>query len=231
MKISLIIPAYNEEKCIENTIIKCIDYMSQNFDDYEIITVNDGSNDKTEKILKKYKNFLKIITLFENCGKGYAVKCGIFASSGDFIFFTDADLSYDLSYIKSALPLLSGNDIVIGCRDKSRTNYSFLRKYPSVVFCGIANAFLPSHISDTQCGFKCFTKSAALKIFEKLTLKRFAFDFEIIYIAQKLGLSIGVLDLKMADNVSVNPHIITESANMLFDVLKVKYNDYRHKYE
>ena len=79
MKISLIIPAYNEEKCIENTIIKCIDYMSQNFDDYEIITVNDGSNDKTEKILKKYKNFLKIITLFENCGKGYAVKCGVFA--------------------------------------------------------------------------------------------------------------------------------------------------------
>lgn len=231
MKISLIIPVFNEERVINTTIIKCIDFMSTKFYDFEIIAVDDGSFDGTNKLLQKYNGFIKIITLKNNMGKGFAVKMGIAASSGDFIFFTDADLSYDLSYIEKALPLLKSNDMVIGCRDNKRTGYSPIRKYPSLIFNDFANLFLKNHISDTQCGFKCFTKKSAEKVFERLTLKRFSFDFEVIYIAQKLGMTICMMDVCMKASNESKVNIIKDANNMIFDVIKVKVNDIRHKYE
>ena len=115
MEISLIIPAYNEEKQILNTLVSVIEYMEEKTAPYEIIVVNDGSRDKTAEMAKSLEPYIRLISYEENHGKGYAVAKGVKAAEGEYIFFTDADLSYSPDYIYAGEKLLSGGaEMVIG---------------------------------------------------------------------------------------------------------------------
>lgn len=218
MHLSVVIPAYNEEKRLPKTLEDIDKYLSKQTYDYEILVVNDGSKDKTVKVAEllvpKIKN-LKVTGYRKNQGKGYAVRFGMLEAKGDYRLFTDADNSTSIDQIEKiwpwfaeASPHLSprpalrdsvfekGFDIVIGSRDIKGAILDPPQPWLRKIILGYGFKLYRKiiidlwGIEDTQCGFKCFNKKAAEEIFPKGKINRFAFDPEILVIAKNLGYKI-----------------------------------------
>lgn len=222
MEISLIIPAYNEEKRILNTLVKTIEYMESNFSSYEIIVVNDGSCDKTADMAEAFRPYIRLISYEKNCGKGYAVSKGVEAAEGDFIFFTDADLSYNPGYILQGEKLLKeGAEIVVGQRDSKRTDYPALRRKMSRVYNRAAKQILPISIGDTQCGFKGFRNGAAKTLFKNLKVFGFGFDTEILCRAELYNMEIASVPVSFEHRGGSRINLFG-SAKMLRDLYRIR---------
>ena len=194
--LSIIIPAYNEERRLPGTLRAIDNYLKQQKYNYEIIVVNDGSKDKTEQVLSSLKpqiSNLKIINNKINRGKGAVVKQGMLASTGRYRLFTDADNSTPIDQAEKILFWLEkGYDIVIGSRDVKGAVLNppqpFLRRLSGRLFSLFRKIVLDLwEIRDTQCGFKGFSKKAADDIFSRLKTKGFLFDVEALLLAKKLG--------------------------------------------
>lgn len=223
MKISVIIPAKNEEKIIYNTVKVLYHYIKSSCKDFEIIVVDDNSSDKTSA--EAIRDGLARVVKAKGLGKGSAVREGVLSSEGDFVFFTDADLAYSPDMINKGVDLLlSGADMVVGNRRLgSDKGYSLFRKIASRIFEFVVNRLLRLKVKDTQCGFKGFTNDAAKKIFERSQIDGFCFDVEIFVIAKKLGLKIKNIPAVMQNKKS-SISIGKESVKMLFDLYKIKFN-------
>lgn len=237
MEVSLIIPAYNEEKRIIHTIDHVLRFMGEHFNSYEVIVVDDGSIDRTVKILTKYKNrHLKIISQGENRGKGQAIKTGMLHAKGQYIFFTDADLPYPLEGMLTAIKVFrtTGTHLVIGSRDlykeKCDIPYPLYRKVMSKIFSLFINVVLGLGIPDTQCGFKGFTNDTAKHIFPLVTIEGFGFDFEVLYIAKKYKLKIESIPVNLSHSEGSKVNIFSDSIKMVRDALKVRINDWKGLY-
>ncbi len=235
MKISVIIPVYNEEKNIEKCADRLDSYLKNNFESYEIIFLNDGSTDSTLSVAQKIEKStlsVKVISYDNNMGKGCAVRCGMIASSGDIAIFTDCDLAYGTDVIKNAVELFdkSQADIVIGSRNimsDSYSEYTFMRKFMSKLYfkiIALASGF--SH-SDSQCGFKCFTKKCAHDIFSECTINGFAFDLEALIKADKKGYKIAELPVKILNHDKSESKVrpVRDTLKMLSDIRKIKRNE------
>ncbi|MBQ6837066.1 MAG: glycosyltransferase [Clostridia bacterium] len=226
MKLSLIIPGYNEEKIIASTIEQCESYLSQNFTDFELIFVDDGSRDKTKEVAmgaSKLKS-TKIIGYPANKGKGCAVRTGILASTGDVVVYTDADLAFGLDVVKRAYDQVTTRklDLLLGSRQNDGyENYPFIRKVASKVFLMVLRVFGLKY-SDSQCGIKGLRGDFARKVFSKCTTDRFAFDFEMILIAEKLKGKIGEFEVKIVNHRESSVNIIKDSINMLKELVRIK---------
>lgn len=231
LKISLIIPAYNEAERIGGTIFAVKKYFDASSYEYEIIVVDDGSTDDTAQEVRKAG--LEPLRLKKNGGKGAAVRAGIEAALGDVIAFTDADLPYDLSLIfESASKINGGADIVIGSRQGGGyQKYGLMRKACSGAFSLISNAFLHLDIKDTQCGFKVFRSLCAKELFGLVTVGGFGFDIEVLYIAKKLGYRIETVSAHMmAPPVKSSVHPVRDGLDMLLDIFEIRKNDRRGVY-
>jgi dolichyl-phosphate beta-glucosyltransferase len=189
MKLSVVIPVYNEERRIKDSLDKINKYLKNK--NYEIIVVDDGSTDKTREIVQKFKNII-ITKKRKNKGKGYSVKQGMLMAKGEYVLFLDADLSTPIEELGEFLKLIKKYDVVIGSRaiKGSKVKTSWYRKLLGRIGNFFISILAVKNIKDTQCGFKLFRKEAAKKIFEKQTINGWGFDFEILHIAQKLGFSI-----------------------------------------
>lgn len=223
MKISIIIPVYNEETVIKHTVETLKNYLDENFDFYEIIVVNDGSTDKSGEILKNIP-YVTFVDFIKNRGKGCAVKKGVEISDGDIVIFTDADLCYGTEHIKTIAEILKTSDIAIGSRGKSRNGYTFLRRVYSHVFDDISTLFLGKKI-DAQCGIKGFSSTAAKNIFPLVKTNGFAFDFEVLYLAKKLGEKTKAFPVAMQKNGKSTVRIFKEPFFMIFDIFKIICRD------
>jgi len=197
--LSIVIPAYNEERRLPRTLRAIDKYLKQQNYNYEIIVVNDGSRDKTEGILLSLKpqiSSLKVINNKINRGKGSVVKQGMLASRGRYRLFTDADNSTPISEVEKILFWLEkGYDVVIGSRDVKGSVLDppqpFLRRLLGCFFRLFRKIVLDIwEVRDTQCGFKGFSKRAADDIFSRLETKGFLFDVEVLLLAKKLGYKI-----------------------------------------
>ncbi len=209
MNLSIIIPAYNEEKRISKTLDSLNEYLEKQDYSYEIIVVSDGSKDDTVKIVKeKRKNIenLRVIDNKENKGKGFVVKQGMMEAKGKYKLFMDADNSTSINHIEKAWPLLAeGYEIVIGSRD-SRDNseakqvikQSFSRRFLGNFGNLIIQMLAVPGIWDTQCGFKVFTNRIASEIFPKMKINGWGFDIEALFIAKIMGYKnkIGIIPVK-----------------------------------
>ncbi|UCC19261.1 MAG: glycosyltransferase family 2 protein [Promethearchaeota archaeon] len=199
IELSIIIPAYNEEYRISDFLDKLINYSITNLKNYEIIIVDDGSEDNTKDIvsnlIKDYKT-IKLISYYENRGKGYAILQGINNSAGDFILFMDADGSTAPEEILKMLKIHENYnyDIIIGTRIAEESNITIpqpiSRKLLSKFFNLYSNLLFKLKIHDLLCGFKGFKRNAALQIFKDLKSYRWEFDVEILYKARKKSFSI-----------------------------------------
>lgn len=179
--ISVILPAYNEEKNIEQMVKDCLSYLRKLGNDYEIIIVNDGSEDETGEIARKITKRNKKIRLInhsQNKGYGQALKNGFMAANLDYVFFTDSDRQFKLNALDVMLPIVKTEvvDLVIGYRLKRKD--PFLRKFLSWGYNSLANFLFDLNVKDIDCAFKLFRKDIFKKI--KIESKSFFFNTEIL---------------------------------------------------
>jgi dolichyl-phosphate beta-glucosyltransferase len=237
-QISVIIPCYNEEKIIYRNAIKVFNYLKERFKNFEIIVVNDGSNDRTIEELRKLENFIKIkvINNKKNQGKGKAVRDGILRSNCDVIMFVDADLPVRVEEIERFLAeIKKGYDIVIASRflpgAKLIIPAKWYRKIAERIFMFLRMIILNTfEIKDTQCGFKMFKGEVAKKIFSKSKINGFAFESEIIFLAKKFGYKIKELPVLLQNPQESHVKIFKDPFQMFFDLIKIRVYDFLKKY-
>lgn len=195
-KVSIIIPALNEELVIGNSLERLVQYLHQAglFGVTEVIVVAAATRDKTRDIARSYANrftWFQLLTPADKVGKGRDVKLGIEAARGAYIFFTDADLATPLTHIEAALQKLeAGADAVIGVRNLWRIHKGLLRKIASVSANWLVRLFLLPDMPDSQCGFKGFRAEVARMLFAELSIYGWGFDMEILLIAKKRNLQV-----------------------------------------
>ena len=196
MKLSIIIPAYNEADRIIHTLNTSLAFLNQQNFNSEIIVVSDGSTDNTRSVVEGFdaggKVALQVIEYHPNRGKGYAVRTGMLAGNGEMILFMDADYAVPIEEITKGIDLLeSGFDVAMGSRALSGSvvadRQNFFRELSAKLYTLIQMAYLGIFYKDTQCGFKIFTKPAAQRLFSRQKLNSVIFDPEILWLAKKAG--------------------------------------------
>lgn len=237
--LSVIIPAYNEEKRISATLLDINGYLKKQPYSYEIIVVSDGSTDKTVEIVKgltKKINNLRIIDNKKNNGKGYVVRQGMLEALGKYRLFMDADNSTTIDHLEKFWPHIEeGYDIVIASieikgaeiKEEAAWYRRVLGKYSKYIIRLLAGLW---EIHDTQRGFKLFTAQAAESIFSRQTIMGWGFDIEVLVLAKKMGFKIKEVPIKWnnprGSKVTLKSYIET-----LKDLLKIKYNLLANKYK
>jgi dolichyl-phosphate beta-glucosyltransferase len=236
--LSVVIPAYNEEKRIVTTLLDIDRYLSQQKYSYEIIVVNDGSKDNTGPVVLKTQELVKNLRLIdnkENHGKGWVTKQGMMEAKGEYRLFTDADNSTKIDHLDLFWPEAQNNDIVIGSIEikgaKINETAQWYRRWlghlAKYIIRFVAGLW---EIKDTQRGFKLFSQKSAEAIFPKQTLMRWGFDFEILALAKKMGFKIKEVAVDWYNpgesKVKLSSYIKT-----FIELLKIKYNFITNKYK
>ena len=229
MKFSLVIPMYNEKSIIADTAKTLSDYMSEHFDDYEILFSNDGSKDGCDEIVRKMNlPHVRVTGYPVNQGKGCAVRTAVLEAEGDIVMFTDADLAYGTDVIERVAKTFEANpdaDMIIGSRNLSSDGYegyTFLRKLASKTYIKVLCIAGGFKLSDSQCGCKAFRGEAAKKIFSRCEVNGFAFDFEAILWSQRYGCKIVEMPVKIINHRESKVHVISDTFKMLRDLRKMK---------
>ena len=229
MKFSLIIPMYNEKSIIADTAKTLSTYMSEHFEDYEILFSNDGSKDGCDEIVRELNlPNVRVTGYPDNKGKGCAVRTAVMASEGDIVMFTDADLAYGTDVIARVAEKFAENpdaDVVIGSRNLNKDGYegyTLLRKIASKTYIKVLCIVGGFKLSDSQCGCKAFRGEAAKKIFSRCEVNGFAFDFEAILWSQRYGCKIVELPVKIINHRESKVRMISDTAKMLRDLSKMK---------
>lgn len=229
MKISVCIPMYNEEKIIRDTIASLGAYMAENFEDYEIIFSDDGSTDNSRGIVDAAEDsHIRAVSYGENRGKGAAVRNGVLNAVGDVIIFTDCDLAYGLDVIKTVVEKFKSEpdtDIIVGSRNLDKSGYdgyTLTRRLASKAYIKCLALVAGFKMTDSQCGFKAFRKKTAHEVFKTCEVNGFAFDFEVLIKANKLGAKIREMPVKVINHHASKVNVLRDSLKMLRDVRKIK---------
>lgn len=228
--LSVVIPAYNEAKRFGPLLKPVVQYLDKNYPNYELIIVNDGSNDNTEQVVRGIVvglSKVQLVSYTSNRGKGYAIRTGVAKTSGELVLFMDADLSTPLTEIPKIIKILhNGNDIVIGSRgggDNVKKNAPIFRRLASFVFDQIKFLMVGlREFEDTQCGFKIYKGEIARKLFAKGKIDRFMFDAEILYLAQKYKYKIAEIPVTWADVPGSHVRFLEGIVNMFRDLWRIK---------
>ncbi|MEW6007680.1 MAG: dolichyl-phosphate beta-glucosyltransferase [bacterium] len=225
--LSVVIPAFNEEKRISQTLSRIIAYLKDKFD-YEIIVVDDGSSDNTSSCLSNFSD-ITLLKNEKNMGKGYSVRRGVMEAKGEYILFSDADLSTPIEEVERLLEEMKENDIVIGSRASSDSqilvHQPWWRERMGKIFNLLVKFVLLKDFQDTQCGFKLFKGSVAKEIFKLGRINRFAFDVEILFLAKKFGYRIKEKGVLWRNSLASKVDPITSSLNMAFSLFLIRLNN------
>ncbi len=232
MYLSVIIPAYNEEKRIAGTLSAICDYLKTKDFKYEVLVVDDGSSDltiaKAEASDLFKENTLKVIKNGANRGKGFSIKNGILSSCGDYVLMSDADMSTPIDEFDKLINYTSeGYDIVIGSRSVEtsdiRVRQPWYREKMGKTFNFFVKTLLGmKDFSDTQCGFKLFKGDVARDIAEDLKIEGFCFDPEMLYIAGKKGCKVKEVGVIWDNSPESRVTIMASSLSMFLDLFKIK---------
>ncbi|MCC6175387.1 MAG: glycosyltransferase [Chloroflexi bacterium] len=242
-RLSVVIPAYNEQKVIGDSITRAATYLATT-DDPELIVVDDGSRDRTCEIVRdlipKFP-FVRLVVNDRNRGKGYSIRHGILESRGRYVVYTDADLVYPIEGVEPFTRAIdAGADVAIASRSHPGTlfalhprhfSYIYQRYLVGRAYITVVNRLLGLGVSDTQAGFKCFRGDVARTVFRRTTLYDFAFDVEALFIARQLGYQIVELPvyfLYLGEQSSVE--LARDSVQMLADLLRIRANGRRGVY-
>ncbi|MGA2682127.1 MAG: glycosyltransferase [Candidatus Bathyarchaeia archaeon] len=225
VELSFVIPAYNEELFIEDTLGTIDAVFKRKNLPYEIVVVDDGSKDCTLAIARKYagrNGHVKVLSYKENVGKGYAVKTGFMQTSGSVVIFTDGDMDIDLGTISEYLEALKQGDIVIASKRHvdSQVEVPVSRRILSEVFNGLVRFLTGLPLKDTQSGLKAMKKSAFIDIFPRLAVKRYAFDVELLAVANLYGLKVVEMPVNIKLDAEFKPK---EMWHMFLDLLGIAY--------
>lgn len=240
-KLSVVIPAFNEEKRIRQTLEETDLYLKRQTYPYEIIVVDNGSNDLTCDVVKEYqeakvKNLIRLCLSKSIGAKGSAVKLGILDyAKGDFVMFMDADNATPISEIERFWPhFQKGFDVVIGSRSLDPSLVSIKQTFKRQILGKLSHllirlVLLPG-IHDSQTGFKGFTRAAAKEIFSAVTIPGWGFDFEVLAIARRRGFGIKEVGVVWKDQPGT--HVpLSAFLESLLDLCKIRLNVWAGKYD
>jgi dolichyl-phosphate beta-glucosyltransferase len=234
--LSIIIPAFNEEKRLPDSLPKIIHFVRQQAYPIEVIVVDDGSSDRTAEVVRQFQKDASFISLLpvEHGGKGHAVKAGMQQARGDYLFLCDSDLSMPIDEVAKFLPpALDSYDVAIASREipgARRYGEPPYRHLMGRTFNLIVRLLAVPGVQDTQAGFKCFRRQAARQLFPLQTIKGWGFDVEVLFIARKRGLRIVEVPIHWyyMNRSRVRP--VRDTYNMFREVLKVRLNNWRGRY-
>lgn len=235
MKISIIIPTFNEEKNIANTLGEVSEYINKEGIVCELIISDDGSNDRTidecEKIKDAFKDF-RIVKNGENKGKGHAIRMAVKEASGDHILFMDADSATSIREFDKFKGSLGSYDIVTATRRMpgADTKVTVSRRFLGSIYIILGRIILGINVSDPNCGFKLFTNPVAKKLFASQKMDDWSFDSEIFFLATKEGYSIKEVPVKWVHGETSKVSPIKDGWRSFLSLVKIRGNDMRGMY-
>lgn len=229
--LSIIIPSFNEEQRLPDSLGKLAAYIRERRPNTEVIVVDDGSTDKTAAVAESYKAKipnLRVLSNGTNRGKGFSVRRGSLEARGHITLFTDADLSSPIEEGEKLFAGLDTHDVAIGSRAVDRSlieaHQSLFREFAGIVFNRIVRVILRLPFVDTQCGFKAFRRERCRIIFEQQTIERFGFDPELLYLARHHGLSTVEVPVRWAHSPATKVSMLKDSLQMFLDVFVIRSN-------
>jgi dolichyl-phosphate beta-glucosyltransferase len=238
LDLSVVIPAYNEAARIAGTLERIGAFLDGRPGASEIIVADDGSSDGTPQVAKAAlpdDARLRVLALGRNQGKGAAVRAGVLAARGRRVLFSDADLSTpieDLEVLEAALD--QGSAVAIGSRaladSQVMVRQPWYRQTMGKVFNLLVQMLALPGIHDSQCGFKLFRHADTQRLFSAHRLPGFSFDVEILFLARKLGLGVAEVPVHWYDSPASRVHPVLDSARMLRDLLRLRWDWLRGRY-
>jgi glycosyltransferase involved in cell wall biosynthesis len=228
--LSLIIPAFNEEKRLPGTLQQVAHFLAAQNYSSEVLVIENGSQDATYEIAGEFaeKNKTFAVHHTDQRGKGLAVRTGMLAARGEYRMMLDADLSMPIEQIERFVPfMLKGTDIIIASREAPgavRYNEPPYRHWGGRAINLMIRLLALPGLQDTQCGFKCFKAAVAEDLFGKQTLNGWGFDIEVLYVAKQRGYSIVELPIPWYYREQSHVHPIPDTLRMFFDILRIRRN-------
>lgn len=227
--VSVVIPAFNEEKRIGPTIERIRSFCPQHCRLHEIVVADDGSRDGTVALAESLSTKalpVRVLASPVNRGKGDAVRRGMLGAEGGAVLFSDADLSTPIEELDKLFPQLRAVPVVIGSRAVSDSDLArhqpLHRELAGRTFNLFFQTLVLRGIRDSQCGFKLFTRAAAQEIFPRVTLEGFGFDVEVLYLARKLGYPIAEVGVRWLDDRDSKVRLWRDAPRMFSDLVRVR---------
>jgi len=235
--LSLVVPAYNEAERLPTTLPAVIAFLDAQPYVSELILVNNNSRDETRRVALEFAATRPYIRVLDEMtqGKGAAVRTGMLAAEGEYLFMADADFSMPVAEIAKFLPPRLGRyDVAIGSREAPgavRYNEPAYRHFMGRVFNFYVKVLAIPGFEDTQCGFKCFRREVAHDILPRQTIDGWAFDVELLFIALRQGYHVVEVpvDWYYGENSRVSP--VRDTVNMIREVLRIRYNGWTGRYD
>jgi glycosyltransferase involved in cell wall biosynthesis len=231
-QLSIVIPAFNEELRLPDSLERIALFVARCPRPSEVIVVDDGSSDRTALVARSFGGripLLRVLSNGENRGKGFSVKRGLLDAQGEYVLFTDADLSAPIEEADKLFAALDqGYDVAIGSRAVNRdlieVHESPFREFAGIVFNKIVRIILRLPFVDTQCGFKAFRRECCRILFEQQTIERFGFDPELLYLARHHGLRSIEIPVRWAHSPATKVNMLRDSLQMFLDVFIIRRN-------
>lgn len=237
--LTIIVPAYNEEKTIEGTLKEVSEYLIKRGIPHEVVVVDDGSSDKTHERAQSCSAFFsrfKVLKNSSNRGKGYSVKEGVLAALGEYALFMDADNSTSIYEFDKFLPYLKeGYDAVIASRRLKESLVEepqpFLRAKMGQFYIFLAKTILHLNVNDFNCGFKAYNAKTTRIIFDLQRMDDWSFDVELLFLLTKYGRKIKELPVRWVHKSGSKVRPFRDAVKSFLSVIKIKINDLKNKYE
>jgi dolichyl-phosphate beta-glucosyltransferase len=243
--LSVVIPSFNEESEIGNFLGDVRSYLEQQNFNAEIIVVDDASTDSTYEVLNQFRESypIRILRNNVNAGKGHSVKEGVMASRGKFVVVMDADSAYAISSVYDFLsPLVEAEyDIAVGNRriyssrfvlSPKHLPYVYVRHLLSQIFNVFTRMIVLPKYTDTQCGYKCFSRKAAIELFALQRIKGFCFDVEVLFLAEKQGYRCVEVPVTFYyDGEASTVKLFPLALYFLLDLIRIRFNDILGRYD
>ena len=240
--VSIVVPAFEEEGRLGDSIQQILDYTGSEKIDAELIIVDDGSGDRTaavaEQAIAKFPDAqAKVIRYEKNRGKGFAVRTGLLAATSDFALFSDADLSTPIDEMQKLLdPIVSGEfDVTFGSRALDRsligTHQPWRREQGGKVMNLVIRTFSGLPFADTQCGFKAFNMAKFRPLLDKMTIDRFGFDVEFLFVASYNGLRLCEIPIRWNNVEGSKVSVIRDTRRMFSELSQIRRNAKSGQYD
>ena len=228
---SVVVPAFNEAQRIGPTLERILAYFERRPPPAEIVVVDDGSSDATAEVAARFASRgVRLVRLPRNRGKGAALRAGVAATSGAAVLVTDADLSTPIEELERLEAALADAELVLGSRAVAGSRITrrqpWHREWMGRSFNRLIRTLGVTSLHDTQCGFKLLRGDVARRLFAELTVDRFAYDVELVWLARRRGFRVVEIGVAWHDSPASKVHPVRDAASMLIDVLRFRF---RHR--
>jgi dolichyl-phosphate beta-glucosyltransferase len=234
--LTIVVPAYNEAGRIRDTLERLCHFKELQPYSIELMVVDDGSTDQTVETISEFPG-VRLVRNDRNHGKGFTVRHGVLEARGEFILFTDADLSTPIEELDKLLSALqsSGADAAVGSRALKREligiRQPLFRDMAGRFFNLLVRAFTGLRLHDTQCGFKLFKRSSTRQAFERMRVEGFGFDPELLFLIERIGGRVVEVPVRWNDNPATKVRFLRDSTRMFLDLIAIRWRSLMGKYQ